>query len=48
VVLQQHRKILNAFINGDAEVAAQAVIEHVDSSREDLIAILNAQEVKRT
>jgi DNA-binding GntR family transcriptional regulator len=48
VVLQQHRKILNAFINGDSDLAAQAVIEHVDSSREDLIAILNAQEVKRT
>jgi len=48
VVLQQHRKILNAFISGDSDLAAQAVIEHVDSSREDLIAILNAQEVKHT
>ena len=44
VVLKQHRKILAAFIKGDAELAAQAVTEHVDSSREDLFAILNAQE----
>jgi DNA-binding GntR family transcriptional regulator len=46
VVLQQHRKIAGAVAAGNADLAAQAVIEHVDSSREDLIAILSSQEAK--
>ncbi|MES2944961.1 MAG: GntR family transcriptional regulator [Pseudomonadota bacterium] len=39
LVVQQHRKIVRAIAAGDEEKAAQAMLEHTDSSRLDLLAM---------
>lgn len=38
LVVEQHRKIVRAIAAGDEEKAAQAMLEHTDSSRLDLLA----------
>ena len=40
VVVSQHRKLVRAIARGDADKAAQAALEHTDSSRKDLLALL--------
>ena len=42
LVVAQHRKIVRAIAAGDEESAAQAMLEHTDSSRLDLLAICRA------
>lgn len=39
MVVAQHRKIVRAIAAGDEEKAAQAMLEHTDSSRVDLLAM---------
>ncbi|MBG6077256.1 GntR family transcriptional regulator [Polaromonas sp. CG_9.11] len=42
LVVEQHRKIVRAIAAGDEEKAAQAMLEHTDSSRLDLLATCRA------
>jgi DNA-binding GntR family transcriptional regulator len=42
LVVAQHRQIVRAIAAGDEEKAAQAMLEHTDSSRLDLLAICRA------
>jgi DNA-binding GntR family transcriptional regulator len=39
-VMAQHRKLVRAIARGDADKAAQAAVEHTDSARKDLLALL--------
>lgn len=39
LVVAQHRQIVEAIAAGDQDAAAQAALEHTDSSREDLLAM---------
>jgi DNA-binding GntR family transcriptional regulator len=43
LVVAQHRLIVRAIAAGDEDKAAQAMIEHVESSRRDLLAICQEQ-----
>ena len=40
-VIAQHRKLVRAIARGDADKAAQAALEHTDSSRKDLLSLLH-------
>jgi len=42
-VIAQHRKLVRAIARGDADKAAQAAVEHTDSARNDLLALLRQQ-----
>jgi DNA-binding GntR family transcriptional regulator len=39
-VIAQHRKIVKAIVKRDADAASQAVLAHTDSSRQDLLELL--------
>lgn len=42
-VIAQHRKLVRAIARGDGDKAAQAAIEHTDSARLDLLALLRRE-----
>ena len=43
VVISQHRKLVRAIARGDEDKAAQASLEHTETARVDLVAMLNAK-----
>ena len=43
VVIAQHRKLVRAIARGDADKAAEASLEHTESARVDLVAMLNTK-----